>query len=346
VPARRYTEEQFRAAVADPEVRTLADLCRALGIVPRGANYETVRAYGRALHIDVDHELAWRRLDRSDADLRAAAGQAESISAILRTLELAEGTTNRHALIRERLRRLGLRPPGGSRTPQGGDPARRSYTDDQLRTALSDPSVDSYLALCEKLELRPNSNTYRRLHAHAHQLGVEVPAAWSRPGPRRPRATRMPPLHPEPVLRDAVNASLSLAATLRRLGERPTAAAYARIRHSLSVHGIDTSHFRGDGGTSLKRRRPLEEILVDGRLVNSTRLRARLVEEGIKPPECEDCRRSTWRGRPVPLELDHVDGDRTNNRLENLRLLCPNCHALTPTYRGRNIGRGSTPPPI
>jgi hypothetical protein len=46
-----------------------------------------------------------------------------------------------------------------------------------------------------------------------------------------------------------------------------------------------------------------------------------------------------WEGGPIPLELDHVDGDRRNNDPSNLRLLCPNCHALTPTYRGRNIGR-------
>ncbi len=50
------------------------------------------------------------------------------------------------------------------------------------------------------------------------------------------------------------------------------------------------------------------------------------------------CRRERWNGRPIPLELDHVSGVRDDNRLNNLRLLCPNCHAQTPTYRGRNIG--------
>jgi hypothetical protein len=67
------------------------------------------------------------------------------------------------------------------------------------------------------------------------------------------------------------------------------------------------------------------------------------VEEGLKDHRCEACDLTRWRGRPIPLELDHIDGDRTNNELQNLRLLCPNCHALTPTYRGRNIGRGEGP---
>jgi hypothetical protein len=47
----------------------------------------------------------------------------------------------------------------------------------------------------------------------------------------------------------------------------------------------------------------------------------------------------TWRGRPLPLEVDHIDGDWQNNLLRNLRLLCPNCHSVTDTYRGRNKGR-------
>lgn len=54
---------------------------------------------------------------------------------------------------------------------------------------------------------------------------------------------------------------------------------------------------------------------------------------------CRGCGGKTWRGSPMPLELDHVDGDSDNNSRENLRLLCPNCHAITPTYKARNRGR-------
>lgn len=59
-----------------------------------------------------------------------------------------------------------------------------------------------------------------------------------------------------------------------------------------------------------------------------------------RPHQCEGCRGKTWLGLPIPLEVDHQDGDATNNEEENLRLLCPNCHALCPTSKGKNRGRG------
>ena len=68
------------------------------------------------------------------------------------------------------------------------------------------------------------------------------------------------------------------------------------------------------------------------------KLRQRLIKEGLKLHQCESCLCETWMGQPIPLELDHINGDRWDSRLENLRLLCPNCHAQTDTYRGRNIG--------
>lgn len=64
----------------------------------------------------------------------------------------------------------------------------------------------------------------------------------------------------------------------------------------------------------------------------------RIVKE--RGHRCECCHLETWMGAPIPLELDHVDGDSSNEVKENVRLLCPNCHAQTPTYKARNRGRG------
>lgn len=69
----------------------------------------------------------------------------------------------------------------------------------------------------------------------------------------------------------------------------------------------------------------------------SNHLRKRLIAENILTARCGVCMLTDWLGRPIPLELDHVDGDRENNLLDNLRLICPNCHAMTPTYRGKNM---------
>lgn len=71
----------------------------------------------------------------------------------------------------------------------------------------------------------------------------------------------------------------------------------------------------------------------------SNKLRIRLIQEGVKLYKCECCENKEWMGKPISLEVDHINGISNDHRLENLRLLCPNCHAQTETYRGKNIGR-------
>lgn len=90
---------------------------------------------------------------------------------------------------------------------------------------------------------------------------------------------------------------------------------------------------------SSPRKKDLLEVLVKGKYVSTIHLKWRLLEEGIKEWKCERCQNTTWLGNKIPLELHHKDGDRNNNEIENLELLCPNCHALTDTYRGKNMNK-------
>lgn len=69
----------------------------------------------------------------------------------------------------------------------------------------------------------------------------------------------------------------------------------------------------------------------------TNKLRKRLIDEGIKTPQCEMCGIKEWLGKSISFELDHINGDRTNHNLSNLRIVCPNCHSQTHTYRGKNI---------
>ena len=80
----------------------------------------------------------------------------------------------------------------------------------------------------------------------------------------------------------------------------------------------------------------LIEYLENSKDIQTNKVRIRLLEEGYKEHRCEYCGLTTWLDKPIPLELHHKDGDRTNNTLENFVLLCPNCHAFTDSYRGKN----------
>lgn len=76
--------------------------------------------------------------------------------------------------------------------------------------------------------------------------------------------------------------------------------------------------------------------------INTNKIRKKLLRDGLKQYICEECGNTQWNGLPIPLEVHHKDGNRKNNELTNLQLLCPNCHALTPTYRGKNKKKMNT----
>ena len=138
----------------------------------------------------------------------------------------------------------------------------------------------------------------------------------------------------------AVESSYSIAQALTKLGLAPRGGNYRVFKKFQKLYNIDTSHFTGQGHMKGKKNpsrvRPLSEILIKDYEYSSNKLRKRLINEGLKEHKCECCGLSEWLGEPIPLELDHIDGDHYNNTIENLKILCPNCHAKTPTYRGKN----------
>ena len=93
----------------------------------------------------------------------------------------------------------------------------------------------------------------------------------------------------------------------------------------------------GKGMTkNYKNKWTLEEYLQNSSDIQTNKVKKKILEEGIKEHKCECCGLTTWLNQPIPLELHHIDGDRTNNKIENYELLCPNCHAFTDSYRGKN----------
>ena len=147
------------------------------------------------------------------------------------------------------------------------------------------------------------------------------------------------PRYSEREARAAVRASLSYAETLRALGLCSTGGNWRTLRTWIDRWGIATDHFDSRAAQRrglLHRPQPLEQVMVEGSTYSRNHLKNRLYREGLKARRCEVCGQGElWRGRPMGLVLDHINGVRDDHRLENLRILCPNCAATLDTHCGR-----------
>jgi len=139
-----------------------------------------------------------------------------------------------------------------------------------------------------------------------------------------------------------VKTSYSIREVLQKLNLKPAGGNYKTVNQQIRELNLNTSHFLGQGwNKGLKfvpnKPKPLAEILVTDSSFQSFKLKKRLFKEGLKQPKCELCGwcHQAVDGR-IPLELDHINGDHRDNRLKNLRILCPNCHSLQSTHRGKN----------
>lgn len=146
------------------------------------------------------------------------------------------------------------------------------------------------------------------------------------------------------ALQQAVKESISVSEVAKKLGLSPKGGNIKTVKNYIEYFGFDASHFlgqgHGKGNVNLSQVViPLEEILVEGSsYTNTWRLKRKIIEAGLLEEKCALCgQEAYWNGKKLVMVIDHINGINNDHRIENLRLLCPNCNSQQSTFCGRNI---------
>ena len=271
--------------------------------------------------------------------LTDTAAQSRSINEMMRRLDvpMAGGT---HSYLSKRLKHYGIDTTHFTHLdrPQQG---RHTYTKELLAEAAR--NSQSVREVMRYLGVDPYDRAYAYLTGRLAHFGIDTSHFAPATSTGRAQLRKFGHLIPREVLEPAVARSTSITGVIRELALTYGGAARKLTMRSITEHRLDTSHFTGQGhlkNIPSPRRLTPDEVLREyspgSRRVPNTRLQRALTEIG-RDYRCVECKMgNSWCGKPIVLEIDHIDGNWLDSRPENLRYLCPCCHSQTPTYRGRN----------
>ncbi|MFE9440946.1 HNH endonuclease [Streptomyces sp. NPDC006602] len=317
-----YGKEQLASAVA--EARNWTDLMRRLGLRTSGGQRRVLQEKVAEHGLDTSHFVKrspWRKYPD------AAIAEAATSSSSLREVALKLGATPATGTLSHIRRRISAAGIDISHFP-GLNRAELDlpFTLEELRAAAA--GATSVRGVARALGVPDDSRSRATLHRMLRARRIDTEHFSHR---------RVP--IPDGRLRDLVQHSTSYADVMRGLDLDVNDTNHRRVRRAAARLGLDTSHFTRRAWGRPERQAPAPTayrvlvVLPDhaGR-TNRAQLHRALTEIGV-PYACETCGNTgEWLGQPITLQIDHVNGEWRDNRRENLRYLCPNCHALTETW--------------
>ncbi|WKX70575.1 HNH endonuclease signature motif containing protein [Streptomyces sp. XD-27] len=323
-----YERGKLAAAVA--ESKGWADLMRRLGVKESGGRRRVLQRMVAEYGLDTGHftrRSPWRAYP--DEKIAAAAASSTSLREVAAKLG-ARPATGTLSHLRRRIAAAGIdisHFPGMHRSRPD-----LPFTTEELATAAAKAS--SMRGVARELGVPDDGRSRAALGRMLREQHIDT---------RHFTSSRL--ALPDGELREAISKATSYADVMRRLGLAVNDANHRRVQRCASQLRLDTSHFTRKSRRAAMctpPKRPANEVLrmhSDGSpRVNRERLHRALRGIGV-PYRCDFCGNGgEWRGKSITLQIDHVNGDWLDNRPENLRYLCPNCHATTDTWC-RNRGR-------